>query len=311
MNYNNITNYCDFWMTTDSICYLKDSLVQTYYMVDQSSKTKIGENNGYGSGKIQRYEEKIYMLEESENIDEYTSKFDLKSYDNNSKKIERICSVNNCDNFLVLDESIYYLEYTWVDDYRKLTLKSYSVDSKEHAAIKDDVISFGVIDDQLYYVAEENNMMLVFKYDIERKESVGCGDFSADGFDVKNIDTLRASYTQSKIFFSWIDYENEASTIMSYSFEQNELSKRTLEGYIDGFVSYKSNSYFVVSSEKSENSELYMLNNASDETAKIAEFRGEGSLFVGSDKGAYVLRNNDTKLVYYSNEGNTQVVYEF
>ena len=311
MNYNNITNYCDFWMTTDSICYLEDSLVQTYFMVDKNSKTKIGTNNGYGFGKIQRYEEKIYMLNELDNIDEYNSKFELKCYDNNDKKLEVICSIKNCDNFLVLDESIYYLEYTWINDFRKLTLKRFSIDSKEYATIKDDVISFGVIDSCLYYVTEENNMMTVLKYDIKNEESISCGDFSTEGFDVKTINTLRASYTQNNIFFSWIDYENETSTILSYSFEQNALSNRKVEGYIEGFVSYNDNSYFIVSSEKSNNSELYKLNNKTDEITKITEIQGEGSLFVGSDEGVYVLRNKDNDLVFYSNEGNTQVVYEF
>ena len=311
MNYNNITNYCDFWMTTDSICYLEDSLVQTYFMVDKNSKTKIGTNNGYGFGKIQRYEEKIYMLDELDNIDEYNSKFELKCYDNNDKRLEAICSIKNCDNFLVLDESIYYLEYTWINDFRKLALKRFSVDSKEYATIKDDVISFGVIDNCLYYVTEENNMMMVLKYDIENEESIRCGDFSTEGFDVKTINTLRASYTQNNILLSWVDYENETSTIFSYSFEQNALSSRKIEGYIDGFASYNANSYFIIYSEKSKNSELYMLNNKTNEITKITEIQGEGSLFVGSDEGVYVLRNKDNNLVFYSNEGNTQIVYEF
>ena len=89
------------------------------------------------------------------------------------------------------------------------------------------------------------------------------------------------------------------------------MSNRKVEGYIEGFVSYNDNSYFIISSEKSNNSELYKLNNKTDEITKITEIQGEGSLFVGSDEGVYVLRNKDNNLVFYSNEGNTQVVYEF
>ena len=122
---------------------------------------------------------------------------------------------------------------------------------------------------------------------------------------------MRASYTQNNILFSWVDYENETSTIFSYSFEQNALSSRKIEGYIDGFASYNANSYFIIYSEKSKNSELYMLNNKTNEITKITEIQGEGSLFVGSDEGVYVLRNKDNNLVFYSNEGNTQIVYEF
>ena len=86
------------------------------------------------------------------------------------------------------------------------------------------------------------------------------------------------------------------------------MSSREIEGYIDGFASYDANSYFLVSSEKSENSELYLLNNKTEEITKISDIRGKGRLFVGSDEGAYVA--ND-KVVYYSNEGNAQVVYHF
>ena len=51
-----------------------------------------------------------------------------------------------------------------------------------------------------------------------------------------------------------------------------------------------------------------MLNNKTNEITKITEIQGEGSLFVGSDEGVYVLRNKDNNLVFYSNEGNTQIV---
>lgn len=197
------------------------------------------------------------------------------------------------------------------NDFRKLTLKRFSIDSKEYTTIEDNVISFGVIDNCLYYVAEEDNLIMVLKYDIENEESIRCGDFLAEEFDVKTINNMKVSYTQNNIFFSWIDYENETSTILKYSFGQNALNRTKMEGYIDGFVSYKANSYFIISSEKSDNSELYMLNNKTDEITKITEIQGEGSLFVGSDDGVYVLRNKDNNLVFYSNYGNTQVVYKF
>lgn len=311
LNYNNITNYCDFWMTTDSICYLEDSLVQTYFMVDENSKTRLCANGGYGFGKIQRYEDKIYMLDESDSIDEHNSMFKLKCCDINDRKLVEICSIKNCENFLVLDEAIYYLEYSWINDFRKLTLKSFSIDSKEYFTIKEDVISFGVIENCLYYITEENNKMIVFKYVLENKEYIRCGEFSIEGFNINEINTLRASYTPRKIFFSWIDYDSETSMIASYSFEQNALSIKNVQGYIDSFASYDLYSYYIVSSEKSKNSELYMLNNKTDEITKITEFQGEGSLFVGSDEGVYVLNNQHNKVMFYSNKGNEQIVYEF
>lgn len=311
MNYNNITNYCNFWLTTDSICYLEDSIVQKYFLVDKNSKTKIGVNNGYGFGMIQRYEDKIYMMNESSNIDECNSYFELKCYNIDSKKTQKICSVKNCDNFLVLGESIYYLEYNWINELRTLTLRKFSCKSNEYTTLKNNVVSFGVIDNCLYYVTKEKSNIDIWKYNVENEEQVKCGDFSIEEFDTKKVDVLKASYTANNIFFSWIDYENQTSTILGYSFEQNTLSNMSLKGYIDGFVSYNANSYFIISLETSDNSNLYKLNNETNEIARIAEIQGEGSLFVGSDEGAYVLRNKDNSLVFYSNKGNMQVVYHF
>ena len=117
MNYNNITNYCNFWMTTDSICYLEDSLVQKYFLVDKNFKTKISENKGYGFGKIQRYNEKIYMLDESNNIDEYNSKLIMsfiKDYSRNHLVILSTHDIDNAlniSNYLIdLNKSKAYLE---------------------------------------------------------------------------------------------------------------------------------------------------------------------------------------------------------
>ena len=295
-------------MTTDRLCYLQDFLFQVYSMADENGKRTLCFNGGGGVGKIQCYEEQIYMLDLSEVFDVDRGEYKLKRYDTQTKKLETICFIENCYEFLVLNESVYYLEYAWQEDGRKLSLKRFSMDSKEHTLIRDDVVSFGVIDRCLYYVTEENHGITVFKYDSTSEESIPCGAFSAEGFDAKSITLLKVSFTRSDLFFVWTDDENPTSTIMNQSFEQDTLSSREIEGYIDGFASYDANSYFLVSSEKSENSELYLLNNKTEEITKISDIRGKGRLFVGSDEGAYVA--ND-KVVYYSNEGNAQVVYHF
>ena len=78
LNYNNIIAYNSFWLTNDSICYLQDSLIQNYYMVTTKSKIKICQNGGMGYGKIQRYGQRIYLLDEIGTDDEFTSNFRLK-----------------------------------------------------------------------------------------------------------------------------------------------------------------------------------------------------------------------------------------
>lgn len=311
MNYNNISNYCGFWLTDDSICYLDDSLVQVYYMVGENSKTKIGITNGYGFGMIQRYEGEIYILDVSKVIDEYNSSFELKCYDIDSKNIETIATVKNCDNFLVLNDSVYFLEYTWNKEYRTLALKKLTVEAKENLQIANNVISFGVTESYLHYITYENNRMFIYKYDNKTENSVLCGDFSTEGFEIEKENTLKASYTPNCIFLSYINYVNQETAILKYSFEHQALNTITVEGYIDSFVSYDLNSYFIVSSENSDNSKVYMFKNETDEITEIAEIKGEGRLFAGSDKGVYVLRNEENDLVFYSNEGDIQDVYHF
>ena len=246
MNYNNISNYNDFWMTSDSLCYLDDSLVQKYFLVDKNSKTRIGTNSGHGSGKIQKYDNKIYILDESNVIDEYNSEFELKVYDVISKTTTKICSIKNCDNFLVLDEAVYYLEYNWVDGIRTMALKKSLIDFSGHNTIGTEVLSFGVIENNLFYVTEEKNMVVIFRYNDETKSSIKCGEFSLETINTKNFrDSVKVSYTSNYVLFSWVDYENKASMISKYSFKNNILNNINVEGYIDGFVAYDTYSYFI------------------------------------------------------------------
>ena len=312
MNYNNISNYNGFWLTSDSICYLDGSIIQNYYLIDKNAKTKICTSSGYGSGKVQRYGNKIYILDEDDFVNECNSKFKLKVYDVNSKETTTIFSIKNCDNFLVLDDDIYYLEYSWENNERSLTLKKYSDNSNNHDTIKNEVLSFGVIKNNIFYIVEEENNIVVFRYDNETKSSIRSGEFSSETINAKNFtDSVRVSYTDEYLLFSWIDYENEKSEILKYSLKNNTINSITVEGYMDGFISYDNCSYFIISNEQSNNSELYKFNNDTHEINKITEFLGEGSLFVGSDEGAYVLEYNSNVLKYYSDQGDSQIICRF
>ena len=93
-NYNNITNRCRFWLTTDSICYLNNSLFQRYILVNKNNERTIGFSAGYGLGEVQRYGDKIYILDQVASKDERNSKFSLKRYDVKSKSTKKICSIN-------------------------------------------------------------------------------------------------------------------------------------------------------------------------------------------------------------------------
>lgn len=316
MNYNNITNRIHFWLTTDSICYSQGILSQKWFLTDKHSTKKI--ENISSCNHVQRYGKKIYLLDLVSFVNEHNSKYELKAYDIDSQKTEIVCYIKNCENFLLLDEVVYYLENTYVDDIPTLSLKKFSINSDEHTIIENSVVSFGVIENNLYYIVNNNNRIIIFKYDSKIGTSSKCGEFLLEESQNKMFDddyfflnNLKVSYTANHLYFSWIDYENETSIIANYSFEQNVLSIKNVEGYIDGFVAYDVYSYFITSSEQSRNSVLYKFNNETNEIVQIADFFGEGSLFVGSDEGAYILEYNDNVLKFYANDGDSQVVYQF
>lgn len=310
-NYNNISNYAGFWLTTDSICISEHSIFATCFIVDKTSKKKID----FGLGKIQQYGDKIYILEETSSFDDNRN-FRFKLYDINSNKIEKIISVKNWLDFLVLNKSIYYLEENWFDDVYTVSLNKLSLDSKERNTINNNVLSFGVIENSLCYMTKENNKILIFKYDAEEKTSIKYGEFLLEGANTELFNdyyyyNVTISYTNNYVFISRVDYEYETTSILRYSFKTSDLSNMTVDGDVNSFVSYDANSYFLNYSETSKNSELFLLNNDTNEFTKIAEFKGMGSLFVGSDKGAYVSKDHDGDLTYYSNEGDSQFVFSF
>ena len=311
-NYNNISSYNRFWLTNDSICYIYSSITQGYIMVTENEKITLKQNNGDLFRNIQKYGNKIYMLSESCTTDEDDTIFCLELYDINTKKIIDVCSIKNCDNFLVLEETIYYLEYKWEEEGKKLSLKKYSTDLKEHAMIESSVLSFGVIDNNIFYVVEKNNEIIIYEYDAQTELSIKRGSFGAEKIKYKDLSqNINVSYTADCLLFYMIDYENETSMISKYSFQNDTLTSESIAGYLDCFISCDEFSYFIVSYAQSDYSKIFKLDNITNNAVQIAQISGEGSLFVGSDDGVYVLEHESNILRYYSEKCDSQTVYKF
>ena len=314
MNYNNIRNRNGYWLTSDSVCYLSSSLFPTYYCVNKSSRINLGMSGGYGTGSVQRYRNKIYILNQTDFVDERNSVFELKLYDIDSAKTTFLFSINNCEKFLVLDEDIYYSEYNWTNHTRVSTLKRYCIDSNEHEILGEQVLSFGVIDNNVFYLAEENGQIVVSQYNDETKSSIVKGAFSLGAEEIYNLKEYgEVSYTSSYLLFTITDYETEISNVVKYSFESNSLTSIKLDGYSNVFVAYNTCSYFIVYNEDADISELYKLNNNTDEITRLQKISGQCGLFVGSDNGVYVYEHNDCILNYYSDKANSRptIVYRF
>ena len=311
INYNNIGFGGDYWLDNDSYCYLSASLSRVYYIIDEHSKTKIGSNGGYGGGSIQKYGNKIYMLHCVNNVDDYNSTYELNLYDVNSAETTMLTSINNCETFLVLDETVYYLEYSWVNDSKISTLKKYSVGSKKHETIKEKIISFGVKETSVFYLTEENDKVSIYQYNDETKSSTRQGEFYLDKDDIWRLQEIEAiSYTPDYLLFKISKYENETSSkIFKYSFENNSLISIDFDDCVNNFISYNNCSYFTTYNEKTDVSKLYKINNNTNEIIQLQTIKGMcSSLFVCSDNGTYVYELEDCNLNYYSNEPNSDPI---
>ena len=308
LNYNNISAHNDFWLTNESICYLEDNLVQNYYMATENGRSRLCSNGGYGFGIIQQYGNRIYMLDESDYIDEANEDYLLKYYDLDTKKTKEITSSRNCDNYLVLDEIVYYLKYNWTDDARILSLHSYSMDSQAHAEIHASVLSFGVIENSLVYLTEQDGTVSVYRYDQSEGRSDQCGQFSLEIADtVKFREDVIASYTPDYLLLAFVNDADESAIIWKYTFETGTVDEIKLGGFLWDFIAYEEYSYLAL--QEKEISTIFQMENATGDTTKIGEMEGGCSLFVGSDAGVYVLSHNTGKLFYSSKQSEPTLVY--
>lgn len=312
-NYNNISAYNDFWITNDNICFLEDSLFQNYFLANENGKKRIDSNQGYGFGKIQQYGKKIYMLDQHNVIDESNSDYQLKCYDVESKKTTGLITIRNCDNFLILDENVVYLEYDWSTDSRTLALKLFSVNSNSYKTINNSVLSFGVIGKTLYYVTEEENVIAIFQYDIEMNSSAKCGEFVLKVADVESFrEGVIVSYTPNYVILSWSDYQNNAATIWKFAFEEKNVNTIEVNGCISKFISFDKCSYFAMVDCREESvTKILKMTNDTNEMLQIGQIAGDCSLFVGSDKGVYVLEYDKSILIYYTEQNTSEIVYKF
>ncbi len=311
LNYNNIGFGGDHWLDSKSYCYLSASLIRTYYMVNENSKTRIDSNGGYGDGIIQKYGDKIYMLHCIDNVDVNNSTYELNLYNVSSSKTTTLTSINNCKTFLILSETVYYSEYSWINDSKIITLKKYSIASKEHTTIEEKIISFGVKENSVFYLTEENDMISIYKYNDETNSSIKQGEFSLDKDAVWYLQEIESiSYTSDYLLFKIPKYENETSSkIFKYSFDSNSLISIDFDGYVDNFVAYNNYSYFTTYNDNTDISKLYKINNVINEIVQLQTINGMcASLFVCSDDGAYVYELKDCDLNYYSNEPNSNPI---
>ena len=308
-NYNNIDKAADIWLTNENLCFLKDNLIQNYYLVNENGKKKICSNNGYGFGEIQDYGDKIYMLDLKEDIDEENAYYLLKCYDVKQKTINDIFTIANCSDFFVINDDVFYLQFHWHGDTMEYSLKMYSLTSKTHTTINNQLFSFGVIENEVYYLTEANGTISIFKYDKLANSSVNCGSFELNQSVEYFKESAEISYTPNYIMCS-LGWLRDQSIVWNFSLKDKSLNQFNFDGEIMSFISYDECSYFISDNEGNTEA-IYKFVNNTGETTKIAEFPGYCGLFVGSDSGAYVVEYDTNKIFYCSEKETPKFIGNF
>ena len=283
-------------------------------MIDHNKKTSLGFNGGYGVGDIQQYGNEVYMLNMVNNVDERNSTYEIKRYDVDSEKTTILCSINNCRKFFVLNKTIYYSEYTITDDDRILTLKTYSPELNKHETVKESIISFGVIENSVFYLSEENGRIVISQYNNNTKTSHAKGDFFLEQEDIDRFkDFPSVTYAPNYLFFDITNYETEESKTFKYSFASNDLVPLQFDEHtsISLPIPYNAYSYFKIYNENTNVTELYQMNNETNEILQLQTIKGVCSLFVGSDNGVYVYELDNCNINYFSNEPNSKPITVF
>ena len=308
LNYNNIFSN-GMWITNNNICFPGDKIYNCHFLADKNGTKKIFRNTS--AGDVQQYGNTIYMMEFYNNVDPQTTYYSLNSYDLETGKVSKISKFKNCKNYMVLDDTVFVLETDYSKDIRNFFINKYSLTSKTLTLISDSVLSFGVIDNQLVYLSEENNVVSIFRYDNENDKIEKIGESTTEllGFEPLESDFI-ACYTSEYIFLICTDYSNDSSTFLKYSIKTKEVSQKVFNGCIENFNSYKDYSYFTMfKSEYSEENEVYKISNETFEKILLGKFIGGSKIFVGSDDGVYVWPYNGN-LSFYSEHAECKIIYK-
>lgn len=294
-------------MNNDSVLFSDGETLQSFCLADKDGKRAIAPNYGK-EGKIQQYEDTVYMLETINNTDQKNSEYLLKSHNLKTQQTVEIMVLKNVCNFFVFKDNVFLKTYKAQDEGMVFYLKRLDLNSKKTEIICDNVMSFGVIEDKITYLVAENEKIKIGQYFAEKgtKTVLGAIPLKSGTYN-SAFDMNYYAFTKDNIIIASNSADNTA-LIHVYSNQTKLVQTLKRENSIISLAAGEGYSYFMEKSKDGSKSFVYKMNNNAAEALEIGEIEGvaEG-VFVGSDEGAYVKTAN--AINFYAEDKKPQKVY--
>lgn len=301
MNYNNIsTKTPSPWIDEDCVLFSRHDFFFNAYMINEKGMMKIG-NMAHGSS-IQKYDNMAYWFTGSEKDNE----MQLIGYDTVSNKRENIVTVfaENVVQFLISGEILYVITSASVDGSEKLmrTLQAVSMENNESVTIAQDVISVGVVDGSIHYLAISAEAYELRQYDIKTQTNIVIGSFQVDAEEEEPLFRLSSVNFTSAYLFFLVDHQ----TPTIYDIETNCL--RQFEP-MNGFCNIVAFETYAFMTEEKDDSEvtLFHISLELGNMKEVARFAADTvGLFVTSEHDAYISYGEN--IMHCTSEGDKNLI---
>ena len=298
VNYNNIYNCFpqeNIWVDENTIYFSESRIGNSYFRTDNNGKTKItsdstfwiqakkGASDGEICSYMQAYGDDVYFW-----YNNAKNECELYRYSKANKTFEKILTVN----LIVFEWAIFnnrVIFSAFSDEYlNKYHLYSADLESKELYLISDEVLSFGIADDELRYITinEGDYNSSLYKFNFKAFNHKLITDFDSKG----QINTY--NYTKDKLIYF------KSENLIMLDINTNETQSFKMSGFID-FISCYDNFAFV-----STENYVYRVNLSSGEIKELYKHNGTCMLINAiNDKSAvficYKERNIRTEVIFY------------
>ncbi len=300
INYNNISskNIYRVWMSDDTMYYLDTVLFSNrYYSLSGKRTERIPENYSGYADLIQVYDNVAYLADYPEGYDHY-----LHAYDLDTGTDTELITVTSLDAYFVLGQNLYYSAYGGDDQDVALSLHSYALADGTATEISHSILSFGVINNALAYVVQEDNAFSIFIYDPIEKESVPIGKFERDATYSESVSDC-VNFTSQYVVFVVEDYQSGVTKLVVYHLESGEVSEITIEDITYDITAYEEYVFVTTTDYSSDDSNdwesfIYRICLKDGTKEQIGQLYGGLNIYVTSDECVYVLPANEDEYVY-------------
>ena len=298
INYNNCSskNIYRVWMSDDTLYYSDSTLFSSqYYALSGKNVKKIPAiHKGYAD-LIQVYDNVAHLAENPSG--DYHN---LHAYDLDTETDTDLITVTCLDTYFVLGQNLYYSSYYGGDDCHPLF--SYALVDGTTTEITHSILSFGVINNALAYVVQEDNAFSIFTYDPLKNESVPIGNFERAATYSESVSDC-VNFTSQYVIFEVENYQSVVTKLVIYHLESGEVSEITIEDSTCDITAYEEYVFVTTTDYSSDDSNdwesfIYRICLKDGTKEKISQVYGEINIYVASDECVYVTPYADEDYLY-------------